>query len=109
MIEFTDIQTTAVVLLALCGTVGLLWNTRKIAKEAKQPQEERLKRLSAVEEHLDNDNKRLRKLEKESRFNLRAQLLMIEHLTAGGVGSPGDKTEELNLLHDEIQAYLINK
>ena len=103
MIEFADIQTTVVVLLAICSAVGVIWQTHRIVNEARQPQEDRLKRLERVETHLSDDNERLKDLEEASRLNLRAQLVIIQHLTTG------NHTEQLEKVQDKIQLYLINK
>jgi hypothetical protein len=103
LIEFNDVQTTVAVILAALALIGAVWNTYKIAREAHQPTEDRVRRLEVLEEHDANDNKRLEELERESRLVLKAQMVIIEHLmTSNG-------TPQLQEVKDEIQAYLINR
>lgn len=103
VIEYSDVQTTVIVILAACALIGILWNTYKISKEARQPAEERIRRLEVLEEHDENDNKRLEQLDRESRLILKAQFVIIEHLmTSNG-------TPQLQEVKDEIQTYLINR
>lgn len=101
MIEFSDIQTTVLVILAALALVAAVWNTYKITREAYQPTEDRIRRLEVLEEHDENDNKRLEALEEESRLVLKSQMVIIEHLMTN------DGTPKLEETKDEIYSYLI--
>ena len=103
MPDYESFQTTVTTLVAICAIIIAFWNVWKIKKEATKPSEERVRRLEDVEEHLDNDNRRLKDLEEASRLNLRAQLVIIDHLTTG------NHTDQLKGVKEDIQKYLINK
>ena len=103
MPDYNALQVTMTTLLAFCAIMVAIWSAYKVIKEAKQPSEDRLKRLEDVEEHLDNDNKRLKDLEKASRLSLKAQLAILDHLTTG------NHTEQLKDVRLEIQNYLLGR
>lgn len=103
MPDYDAVQITMTTILAFCAILVAIWSAYKVIKEARQPSEERLKRLSDVEEHLDNDNKRLKDLEEATKLNLKAQLAIIDHLTTG------NHTEQLKDVKTEIQDYLIRR
>lgn len=103
MPDYDAVQITMTTILAFCAILVAIWSAYKVIKEARQPSEERLKRLSDVEEHLDNDNKRLKDLEEATKLNLKAQLAIIDHLTTG------NHTEQLKGVKEEIHEYLIRR
>ena len=105
MPDYESLQMTVTTLLALAAIVVAFWSVRKIYMEAKQPGKEQARRLKAVEEHLDTDNKRLKDLEEMTKLTLRAQLALIDAITTDDV----NKLEDLHEIQKEIQDYLIRR
>ena len=105
MPDYDSLQITINTLLAVAAVVAAFWSVRKIYMEAKQPAREQAKRLKAVEDHLDNDNKRLKDLEEMTKLTLRAQLALIDAITSEDV----NKLDELHEIQKEIQDYLIRR
>ena len=61
------------------------------------------KRVSDLEQHLDNDNKRLKLLEQDTRLILKATRVLVLH------GISSNNTGELKEIQEEIDDYLISK
>lgn len=98
-----NLLTFGVVLLAIVATWNTLWTGVRNYREAKKPRDDEKARLDAVEEHLDNDNRRLNELEGSNRLLLRAFSVMLEHEISG------DHVEQLERVRDDINTYLINR
>lgn len=105
MPDYESLQITVNTLLAIAAVAVAFWSVRKIYMEAKQPTKETEKRLKALEEHQDNDNERLKDLEEMTKLTLRAQLALIDSITANG----DNKLDELHAVQKEIQNYLIRR
>ena len=61
------------------------------------------KRVSDLEQHLDNDNKRLKLLEQDTRLILKATRVLVMHSVSS------NNTGELKEIQEEIDDYLISK
>lgn len=92
-----------VVALAIIAIWNTVWTAIKNYREAKKPRDDEKARLEAVEEHLDNDNKRLNSLEESNRLMLRGMVQLLEHEI------DGNHTELLKDVKDDIETYLINR
>ena len=72
-------------------------------KNATQPVKSFAKRVSDLETHIDNDNKRLKALESDTKMILRATRVLVAH------GASNNEKGELKKVQNEIDEYLINK
>ena len=101
-------------LVAACGIItsmaAALAVLNKGIRKMKQPgtvQDERITQLEARVEKsdrlLDNDNKRLATLEKESSITQRALLALLKH------GINGNDTAAMQKSMEEIESYLIDR
>ena len=70
---------------------------------ATKPVKSYTKRLEDLEQHLDNDNKRLKVLEEDTRMILKATRVLVIHSVSN------NDTGELKKIQEEIDEYLINK
>ena len=98
--EFTI---TSAQLLGFLSFVSALWGVYKIVKEIKKPGQDLRK---TVEEHtrlLDQDNVRMKDIEKSNKLILQSLLTIINHdITGNGI-------EQLKDTREDLQEYLINK
>lgn len=79
-------------------------------KWAKKPDDNRDDRLKKHDELLDNDNKRLKELEKEQAEMKEAQgVLMKSILALMSHAIDGNHQEELKLARDDMQDYLLRR
>ena len=120
LLEFSDIQTTFIVLMALSASIASFYGVYKVVKELSKPNKERDEHLNSLdskvkhlEENHDADlieiNKKLAvdkaeliKLGRGQKVMLKADLTLIEHiLTENGA-------TELKSMKKEIQAYLLD-
>lgn len=72
-------------------------------KNATAPVKSFAKRVSDLEAHIDNDNKRLKALESDTKMILKATRVLVAHSVNG------NSTGELKKVQTEIDDYLINK
>lgn len=72
-------------------------------KNALKPLNDFTKRIDDIEAHQDNDNKRLKQLEEETRLILKATLVLVKH------GEDNNHTGELAQMEKNINEYLLNK
>ena len=121
MLEFNDIQTTFVVLLAFAAAISSFYAVYKILKELKKPNEDRDKHLEKIdreieeiqsnhEQDLIEINKKLAKDKEElvnlgrgQRIMLKADLTIIEHALSD------NDIEAMKKMKTEIQQYLIDE
>lgn len=79
-------------------------------KWAKKPDDNRDELLKRHEELLDNDNKRLKELEKEqAEMEESQQVLMKSILALMSHSIDGNHQEELKLARDDMQNYLLRR
>lgn len=103
MVGWNDLQSSVAIILLACTTFMTLFNTFKMFRELHAPSADRLKRLEQVEQSMEEYGHELNDLKQAQRLNLKAQTVIIEHLTGG------NHTEQLNSIREEIQGYLISK
>lgn len=79
-------------------------------KWAKKPDNDRDDRIKRHDEMLDNDNKRLRELEREQAEMKEAQsVLMKSMLALMSHAIDGNHTEDLKQARDDMQNYLLRR
>lgn len=79
-------------------------------KWAKKPDNDRDDRIKRHDEMLDNDNKRLRDLEREQAEMKEAQsVLMKSMLALMSHAIDGNHTEDLKQARDDMQNYLLRR
>lgn len=79
-------------------------------KWAKKPDDDRDDRLKKHEEMLDNDNRRIKELEKARQETDEAiNILMKSMLALMSNAIDGNHVEELKLAKDDMQNYLIKR
>jgi hypothetical protein len=104
MIEFSDLQTTVMVVLALCGGVSLVGGALKLVAEFTKPNRDLKARVNEHDKLLANDDARLKRLEEASRIELRALMTLIGHEL-----DPSNHTSQLRASEQEINDWLISK
>lgn len=106
MVEFTQIQTFFLVLAAIFTFIVLADNAvERIRKWFAKPSDDISdirNRLDAHDSMLDNDNKRITKVEEMERMTLRG----INLLTAHEIN--GNDVSKLKEFNHEVEEYLIN-
>lgn len=98
-----NLMTFGIVALAILAIWNTVWASYKNYREAKKPRDDEKARLAEVEEHLDNDNKRLNDLEQSTRLMLRGMVQLLDHEI------DGNHTELLAAVRDDIETFLINR
>lgn len=79
-------------------------------KWAKKPDDDRDDRLKHHDEMLDNDNKRLKELEREQAEMKEAQSVLMKSILAlMSHAIDGNHLEELKLARDDMQDYLLRR
>ena len=79
-------------------------------KWAKKPDDNRDDRLKRHDEMLDNDNKRLKELEREQAEMKEAQSVLMKSILAlMSHAIDGNHLEELKLARDDMQDYLLRR
>lgn len=79
-------------------------------KWAKKPDDDRDDRLKRHDEMLDNDNKRLKELEREQAEMKEAQSVLMKSILALMSHSiDGNHLEELKIARDDMQDYLLRR
>lgn len=110
-------QTVAIVIggiLALCGAIstigGAVEKVAKVVKVAKAPNDEKDRRLEAVEKDiedikgfLDNDKKSIESLREGNRVTQQALLALLAH------GIDGNNQKQMIEAKKELESYLINR
>lgn len=90
-------------LMWFCTFVAGLWGLWKIVKEVRKPNDDLKMEVSKHAELLDNDNRRLKEVERSNQMILRSLLTIINHeITGNGI-------ENMKETRDELQNFLINK
>ncbi len=90
-------------IVALCGLITAVYAVYKIMKQANKPYDDLRKTVEKHSQILDNDNKRLKATEEDSRIIMQSLLVLINHsITNNGY----DKLKEAR---EMIQDYLINR
>lgn len=98
--EFTI---TSSQILGFCGLITALWGIWKIVKEIKKPNEDLKAKVNKHDRLLDDDNERLKDVERSNKMILQCLLVIINHdITGNGI-------EKMKDCRDELQEYLINK
>lgn len=92
-----------IVFLAICTAIVLIGNTIKTLKDWRKPRMD-------VERCLENDNERLKDLEKRSKERdaefsllLRSQMVMLQHMITG------DHVDDLKRMQEDINKFLIER
>ncbi len=76
----------------------------------RKPDGDRDAKIKGHEEMLDNDNKRIKELEREQREMKEAQqVLMKSMLALMSHAIDGNHTEDLRLARDDMQNYLLRR
>lgn len=101
--EYNQLVTFFVVLLAIAGGISVFGNAVKTIRDWIAPVSSHVDRIDALELHLDNDNKRLNQLEESNKLLLRGINVLIDSKL------DGNHIDELNQVKDDITHYLINK
>lgn len=104
MLDFNDIQTAVVVVMALCGFISAIGVAVKYITDWLRPAMSLSKTVNQHAECLDRDNKRLAELEAANRIQLRALMTIIGHEL-----DPSNHTQQLKEAEMEIKEYLITK
>lgn len=103
-ITIGEIATAVGFIVTLSGGIGAIigWILSPIKKQ-KDADALMDKRVEMVEEHLDNDNKRLNKLENDTKEILKCLNVMLSHMVNG------NDIDKLKKRKAELEAYLINE
>lgn len=89
-------------IIYLCGLVAAVWGIYKIIKELRKPSDDLRDKVEKHERLLDNDNKRIHKIEESNQLILRCMLDLINHaITGNGI-------EKMKETRDVLQDFLIN-
>lgn len=112
--EFEQIRAAWTVLagimsaFVLCG--GAVAVLSKLYNWARKPSDANAQRIKHIEECLDNDNRRIAKLERameesrqESKMLMRGVMQIMSHMV------DGNHVDELRKCRDEFEMFLINK
>lgn len=90
-------------ILGLCGLIAALWGVYKIVKEIKKPSEDLKEKVEKHDSLLDDDNERLKDVERSNKMILQCLLVIINHDITGNC------IDKMRECRDELQDYLINK
>ena len=102
---FTQLLCTAIITLGGAGAI-----IASIIRWMRKPDSDRDKKLKGHEEMLDNDNKRIKELEREQKEMKEAQqVLMKSMLALMSHAIDGNHTEDLRLARDDMQNYLLRR
>lgn len=96
-----DIQ--EITLGQLVTAIGFIIILVGYINQALKPLKDFTKRIDQIEQHQDNDNKRLNKLEQETHLILKATRVLVSHSV------DNNHTGDLKKMQDEIDDYLVNK
>lgn len=89
-------------ILWVCTFVAAVFGLWKIVKEIKKPSDDLREAVTKHDRLLDNDNKRIHKIEESNQLILRCMLDLINHeITGNGI-------EKMKKTRDDLQEFLIN-
>ena len=100
----TGFLITSEQIIYLCGFVAAVWGVYKIIKELRKPSDDLRDKVEKHERLLDNDNKRIHKIEESNQLILRCMLDLINHaITGNGI-------EKMKETRDVLQeaAYILH-
>lgn len=98
-----DFVITSRQIVWICGFIASIWGMVKIIKELKKPSDDLKKLVKQHSELLDNDNRRLQKIDESHKMTMQCLLVMLNHeITGNGI-------ENMKEIRDQLQDYLINK
>ena len=98
-----DFVITSQQIVWICGFIASIWGMVKIIKELKKPSDDLKKLVKRHSELLDNDNRRLQKIDESHKMTMQCLLVMLNHeITGNGI-------ENMKEIRDQLQDYLINK
>ncbi len=98
-----DFVITSRQIVWICGFIASIWGMVKIIKELKKPSDDLKKLVKRHSELLDNDNRRLQKIDESHKMTMQCLLVMLNHeITGNGI-------ENMKEIRDQLQDYLINK
>lgn len=98
--EFTI---TSEQILWFCGFIAAIYGVYKIVKEFKKPKEDMKAKVDNLEEKLNSDNERLKKVEDSNKMILQCLLIIINHdITGNGI-------DKMKAARDELNEFLVNK
>lgn len=103
MYEYSDIQTTVVVLLGVIAAFVLVVNGMKAWKELRKPSADLKQLVEDHDEKLINDHERLNDLKKSNEYQAKLLLQIANHLI------DGNHKNEMMKARDEMQAYLVER
>lgn len=95
------------IFLTLCGSIITVGGAGtiliKIMEKRRKPDKDRDEMIKKHTEMLDNDNKRLKAVEEDSKITMKALLAIMRHEL------DGNHVEDLRRTMEETQEYLINR
>jgi hypothetical protein len=95
------------IFLTICGAIitvgGAATIISKIIDKQKKPDKDRDAMIKKHSDQLDNDNKRLQKLEEDDRLILESLLALMSHEL------DGNHTDELRKVHDKLKEHLVTR
>lgn len=90
-------------ILAFCALITALYGVWKIVKELKKPNDDLKELVDKHSQILDNDNGRLKEMEKTNQMILKSLSVIINHEITG------NNIDKMRDTRDELQEYLINR
>lgn len=86
----------------ICTFIAAIWAVWKIIKEVRKPNYDLKAKVERHEELLDNDNKRMKKIEESNQMILKSLIAIINHeITGNGI-------EKMKEAREDLQNFLIN-
>lgn len=86
----------------ICTFIASIWAVWKIIKEVRKPNHDLKAKVERHDELLDNDNKRMKKIEESNQMILKSLIAIINHeITGNGI-------EKMKEAREDLQNFLIN-
>ena len=86
----------------ICTFIAAIWAVWKIIKEVRKPNRDLKAKVERHDELLDNDNKRMKKIEESNQMILKSLIAIINHeITGNGI-------EKMKEAREDLQNFLIN-
>ena len=86
----------------ICTFIAAIWAVLKIIKEVRKPNNDLKAKVERHDELLDNDNKRMKKIEESNQMILKSLIAIINHeITGNGI-------EKMKEAREDLQNFLIN-
>ena len=86
----------------ICTFIAAIWAVWKIIKEVRKPNHDLKAQVERHDELLDNDNKRMKKIEESNQMILKSLIAIINHeITGNGI-------EKMKEAREDLQNFLIN-